>query len=204
MSNDKTILRRRNRQKPFTTIANTPLQDESLSLEAVGLLVCVMSLPEHWAFNRAHARHRFKLGREKLDRILKELKDAGYILHTQERDEHGRMSKSVYVFTDEPGQFDDEEPLPGNPYHGGSPSPGKPSHGKPRYGKTAPIKRKHTEKRNIEKGASAPAVKIQREDKKPCPIEEPSPERRQAVGELMKGLSSALNAKRVYREPRRV
>jgi hypothetical protein len=63
----------------------------------------------------------------------------------------------------------------------------------------------HPESVNEEiRGASAPAVKIQREEKKPCPIEEPSPERRQAVGELMKGLSSALNAKRVYREPRRV
>ncbi len=159
-ASDQTILRRRNRRNPYTTISNTPLRDKKLSLEAVGLLVCILSLPENWIFNRAQARERFDIGREKLDRILRELKEVGYVLYTQERDESGRMSKSVYVFSDEPGQFDETEPSPENPYHGDEPSPENPSHGKPYSGKSAPIKRKQREKQISEESAGAPDSEI--------------------------------------------
>lgn len=141
MSDERTIFRRRRKSASFTQIANTPLRDENLSLEAVGLLACILSLPENWSFNRSWARNRFKLGREKMDRIIKELKDAQYVLYEQDRDEFGRLSRSSYVFTDEPGQFDEEEPSPGNPYSGGQPLLAEPSHGNPDSGKTGPILR---------------------------------------------------------------
>ena len=157
---DHTILRRRNRRTPYTTISNTPLQDKRLSLEAVGLLVCVLSLPENWLFNRKHARERFNIGREKLDRILRELKDMGYILHVQERDEAGRMSKSVYVFSDDPGQFDESEVAVESHRDTAFPLADKPLHGEPSSGKPAPIKRKEKEKLITEKGADAPDFEI--------------------------------------------
>lgn len=138
---DKTILRGR-RKKSYTTISNSALQDENLSLEAVGLLVCILSLPTHWNFNRAHARQRFKVGREKLDRIIKELKALGYVRQTQERDESGRMGHSAYVFTEDAFDFDEDEPLTPNPYHGDEPLPAKPDHGDPFHDEAAPIKRK--------------------------------------------------------------
>lgn len=189
---DKTILRGR-RRNAYTIISNSALQDASLSLEAIGLLACILSFPEHWAFNRAHARQRFGIGREKLDRILKELKDAGYVRHTQERDDHGRMSQSTYIFTEDAGQFDEDEPLPENPYHGGSPLPVKPSHGQPLSGKSAPIKRKETQKEHIKKGARAPFSKSPGKKAGSVATAEPlPPDKRREVGQLMGGLLSSL------------
>jgi hypothetical protein len=189
--NDKTILRGR-RRSAYTVISNSALQDTCLSLESIGLLACILSFPEHWAFNRAHARHRFGIGREKLDRILKELKDAGYVRHTQERDEHGRMSRSVYIFTEDAGQFDEDEPLPEKPYHGGSPLPGKPSHGQPSSGKSAPIKRKQTQKEHIKKGARAPISNFSRKKAEPVAIAEPPPEVRKEVATLMDDFAKSM------------
>jgi len=199
---DKTILRGR-RRNAYTIISNSALQDEKLSLEAIGLLACILSFPEHWAFNRAHARHRFKIGREKLDRILKELKDAGYVRHTQERDEHGRMDHSVYIFTEDAGQFEEDEPLPEKPYHGGAPLPVKPSNGQPSSGKSAPIKRKHTEKRNIEKGARAPISKFPKGKKaEPAAEAEAPPEMRRKIGSQMGDLVKALRMNQPERRRR--
>lgn len=102
---DKTIFRRRSR---YTSISNTPLRHRSLTLDAVGFLACIMSLPEDWSFNRSWARKRFDIGKDKLERIIKELVAAGYVRREQERDAVGRMAGAVYVFTDEPGDFGDD------------------------------------------------------------------------------------------------
>lgn len=125
---DKTIFRRR--RSRYTSISNTPLRDRSLALDAVGFLACIMSLPEDWDFNRAWARKRFDIGREKLDRIIKDLTAAGYIRRMQEREADGRMGASIYIFTDEPGDFGDDEDAP--------PAPEKPLPGNPAAGQSAP------------------------------------------------------------------
>lgn len=124
---DKTIFRRR--KSRFTSISNTPLQDRRLSLDAVGLLACVMSLPEDWNFNRAWAKKRFSVGKEKLERIIKELITAGYVQREQERGEAGRMAHAVYIFTDEPGEFSDVDPASSTV--GGFPAGGLAVGGKP-------------------------------------------------------------------------
>lgn len=201
-SSDKTILRGR-RRNAYTIISNSALQDESLSLEAIGLLACILSFPVHWSFNRAHARQRFKIGREKLDRILKELKDAGYVRHTQERDDSGRMSGSSYIFTEDAGDFSEDEPLPEKPYHGGPPLPGKPSHGEPSSGKPAPIKRKETQKEHMEKGARAPISKFSKGKKAEPPAgTEAQPEMRRKIGSQMGDLVKALRMNQPERRRR--
>ena len=157
-ASDKTIFRRRNRRNPYTTISNTPLHDKRLSLEAIGLLVCVLSLPEHWSFSRKDAIARFRAKRDKLDRILRELKDIGYVFHEQVRDEKGRLSHSIYIFSDEPGQFDETEPCPEKPET--VTVSGKAVDGLAVSGKTAPIKRKQRDKQITEESASAPDFEI--------------------------------------------
>lgn len=172
---DKTILRGR-RKQTYTTISNSALQDEKLSLEAVGLLACILSLPTHWNFNRAHARQRFKVGREKLDRIIKELKEFGYVRQTQERDEAGRMAQSVYVFTEDAFDFDEDEPLTPNPYHGDDPLPAEPRHGDPFHDETAPIKRKETlENKKIESAPTGADRNISPEEAPPAAAPCPPP-----------------------------
>lgn len=113
---EQTIYRRR-RRRPFTQIDNTPLRDDRLSLEAVGFLVVVLSLPDDWEINRTWAMKRFKLGKDKLRRVIDELKRCGYCVHYQDRDKHQRLGASVYVFSDEANCFDepDVEPLAENP-----------------------------------------------------------------------------------------
>jgi hypothetical protein len=105
---------------PYTQIQNTPLQDERLSVEAVGLLVCMLSLPRDWKFSRKHAQKRFNMGREKLDRIVKELTAFGYIRTTQERSDRGQYGRRTYFFTAHPSapmeSPPDAEELRGVPY----------------------------------------------------------------------------------------
>lgn len=183
----RNIFKRRKRNK-FTQIANRPLQEKGLSLEAIGLLVCVMSLPEDFEFGREWARWRFDIGREKLDRIIKELKEAGYVQFEQERDEHQRLGKSVYLFTDEAGNFsDDDEPLPGKPYYGFSVA------GKP--GRKAGNGTLYKEDKNKKRGADAPESLSNEAEGRQRPAEpEPLPEgKRREIGAKMRDLVASLN-----------
>jgi hypothetical protein len=131
---------RARRRKQFTTISNACLRDTKLSIEAVGFLAVMTSMSPDWVLNKTWLRKRFDIGREKLDRIIRELKVAGYAVITQDRDQKtGRMGQVTYVFSDEANQFDEEDE-PGQSDGGKSPLTEKPYTGEPVSGKPAPKK----------------------------------------------------------------
>lgn len=77
---------------PFTQIPNTTLQDISLSFEAKGLLVLILSLPEDWEIHKTWLRAQSpKCGRDKLDKSLKELQVLGYMRKEVKRGEGGKL-----------------------------------------------------------------------------------------------------------------
>jgi len=73
------IIRVERMSQPYTMIANVTLQDTSVSLEARGLLTYLLSKPDTWAVVVTWLQVEMNVGREKLNRIIKELENAGYI-----------------------------------------------------------------------------------------------------------------------------
>jgi|SRR6185436_4417214 len=72
-------------ESPYTHIANDLLNDASLSAEALGVLVYLLSKPANWRVMPAELGKRFSCGRDRIYRILNELAAAGYARREQSR-----------------------------------------------------------------------------------------------------------------------
>ena len=70
----------------FTIIGNECLNDDDLSPDALGVLCYLRSKPVDWQVMQTQLASRFKCGRERIARILKELISFGYMEKTQDRD----------------------------------------------------------------------------------------------------------------------
>lgn len=74
----------------YTKLPNRVLQDNRLSWEALGLLTYLQSMPDGWVINVKHlmAQHvgtdskKHKAGRDKMYRMINELKECGYLERT--------------------------------------------------------------------------------------------------------------------------
>lgn len=107
------IVRRAWQEGRFTTIPNEILQRTDLSFEALGLLVSLLSRPPNWEVSldvilkqRAGKETPGKIARDKLQRLFKELRDAGYA-KLERVYECGRLTGSRYAIYDQP-QTDEE------------------------------------------------------------------------------------------------
>jgi hypothetical protein len=73
----------------FTTIPNALLRDATLSAESRGVLVYLLSHSSQFKMTNAEIQKHFKLGRDKVERIKKELQQHGYVRITPIRDGRG-------------------------------------------------------------------------------------------------------------------
>lgn len=127
MSDERTI--RTGPRKGFVVLYRSAAQDDRLSLEARGLLVMMASLPDNWSYSETGLASKAGCGRQKVNRILRELIDAGYLLREQRHGERGKFSSCTYVLQEEaPAGRAEKAPLYENPSTG-SPSTVKPSTG---------------------------------------------------------------------------
>ncbi|MBN9459042.1 MAG: hypothetical protein J0I54_20610 [Bosea sp.] len=95
------IIRRR-RTRNFTILENEVLDDERLSLAAMGLLAWLRSRPSDWSLSVEHLRGRFKVGRDKMHELVRELVEAGWITRERKRDEVTKAYCGIeYVVLDE-------------------------------------------------------------------------------------------------------
>ena len=127
-------------RKNFTILSNVTLADERLSWEARGLLVYLLSKPDHW---RVSVKHLVKIspncGRVKTYRILKELEDCGYLTQEQIHDEGGKFGEMERVvheicLGDEPSVFPDDSEITVVPKTvSGSTAYGSTAYGKPAH-----------------------------------------------------------------------
>jgi hypothetical protein len=62
----------------FTMLHNESINDNSVSLEAKGLWVYLMSKPTDWVVRPSEIKKRFDIGRDKFQRIILELITTGY------------------------------------------------------------------------------------------------------------------------------
>lgn len=130
MSEERTI--RTGPRKGFVVLYRSAAQDARLSLEARGLLVMMASLPDNWSYSETGLASKAGCGRQKVNRILRELIDAGYLLREQRHGEHGKFASCTYVLQEEaPAGKAKKEPL----YE--KPSTAQPSTVKPSTGNQA-------------------------------------------------------------------
>ncbi|MBS9476222.1 helix-turn-helix domain-containing protein [Ancylobacter radicis] len=117
------IIRRRYNRN-FTVLPNTVLDDDRLSAEAMGVLCYLRSRPADWNVELSHLSERFRIGRDKTQRVVAELVDAGWIKRERTRDPVTRAFNGIdYVVYDEPADTSDSvseadqpsEPQPENP-----------------------------------------------------------------------------------------
>lgn len=145
----------------FTIIANGCLQDDSLSAEALGILCYLLGRPNDWTVRPTQLAERFGCGRERIDRILKELISASYIVKTRYRDPKTQSWGSVeYTVYQMP-----QKPHPGNPSVASEATSGKPTAENPRMGFQEVL------------NTDLPSTDKQKEDGAPAPLKDLFPDR---------------------------
>ena len=92
---------RPNRQ--HAAIPNSAMRDERLSIEARGMLALLMTYADDWTFKRCHLMKVAQIKRDKFQRIMRELIEAGYVEREALRAEGGKVAGSTWVIMDTPG-----------------------------------------------------------------------------------------------------
>lgn len=82
---------------PAFMLARATAQDARLSWEAWGLLAYLHSLPRDWRISRTDLQKRRKGGRDRMLRMLKELRDLGYVVSVTVRDEAGVIVRHEHL-----------------------------------------------------------------------------------------------------------
>jgi hypothetical protein len=84
------------RRKRFVIIDQRAIEDTRLSWAARGLLGYLLSRPDDWKVLVNDLRKRGDLGRDGIYRLLRELRDVGYMRFERKRDQHGRIRGGTY------------------------------------------------------------------------------------------------------------
>ena len=96
------IIKRKRRKGNFTVLGNHIFTSD-MSAETIGILCFVLHLPDDWVLRKSHLMKKFKMGRDKMSKIFKELKANGYVtdlVRTAGAD--GKFNGSHYIVYDEP------------------------------------------------------------------------------------------------------
>jgi uncharacterized phage protein (TIGR02220 family) len=67
------------RTRGFTVVANSLIEDASLGWDAMGLLVYLLSKPDHWKIMPETLANKRNAGKGKIYSLLKQLREAGYV-----------------------------------------------------------------------------------------------------------------------------
>ncbi len=73
----------------FTVLPNPTIRDPHLSLDALGLLVKLISRPPNWEVRPYQLQQECSIGRDKLRRLLAELENTGYLVRIKSRRSDG-------------------------------------------------------------------------------------------------------------------
>lgn len=101
----------------FVVMRNTDGQRDDISYEAKGLLLRLMSLPDDWDIHPKELENDHAK-RQKIQRMLRELRDAGYVRLVRERDDDGKFTDTYYEVYGDPAEnpdHDSDSPAGGKP-----------------------------------------------------------------------------------------
>lgn len=91
------------RDRQYTVISNSPLQDTRLSLKARGLLAYCFSLPPDWRYSiEGLVKSIGRDGRDAVRGALKELESCGYLKRRRLHDARGKFTDTEYVIFETP------------------------------------------------------------------------------------------------------
>lgn len=114
---------------PEVQLYKAVAQDTRLSLEARGLYVMMMSLPDNWKYSIGGLATVAGCGKDKIRRLVGQLEEVGYLVREQSR-ASGKFSENTYVLQSM------APPSSDNPDNGKSRQRRTPPTGKPSSGKT--------------------------------------------------------------------
>ena len=98
----QTVIRIDKNAGNYFVLHRSACNDRRLSIEALGLHTWMMSRPDDWEFTVAGMMASRKDSEHAIRKSLKELKEHGYVLHYRERDESGRLGKTVILVLETP------------------------------------------------------------------------------------------------------
>lgn len=107
-----TIRTPRTKDRPYFSMCRATAQDDSLSWEARGVLSYLLSKPDTWKVNVKNLQQ--KCGRDKIHRILKELRESKYLHLLRERKPDGTFEWIYHVY--ETPYTDNQEVVVNSPY----------------------------------------------------------------------------------------
>jgi hypothetical protein len=90
----------RQRTENFALVPNAVAEDDRLSFEARGLLVYLLCKPNNWKVRITDIQNAGGIGRDKTYRLLKELRDVGYIVLDIRRGAGARIEEQNYIVYD--------------------------------------------------------------------------------------------------------
>lgn len=105
------MIRRGERADRYTVIPNVTLEDRTLSFKALGLLVYLLSKPDHWRVDREQLAVTHADGVTSVRSALRELAAAGYLVTEPARDRQGRLAGKEAVVYDRPHRPADNPPV---------------------------------------------------------------------------------------------
>ena len=80
----------------YTVLPNEVFKSK-LSIEAIGLLAYFLSLPPDWVIYKTTLHNQLNIGRDKLNKVFDELRNAGYVISVEKRDA-GKISYEHIVY----------------------------------------------------------------------------------------------------------
>lgn len=129
------LLRIKKPAQNFTMIPNETLCDDRLSSDALGVLCWLLMHPDAYLMRVSNVKKRFKFGKDKWQRIARELRSAGYVESIRVTDESGKIVGHTYEISSV-GSVDFSEPKtaiknhrPENPACGENHRPENPASG---------------------------------------------------------------------------
>lgn len=93
-----TIIRGPRPNQSFTVVDNAILTNHRLTWKARGLLVYLLSKPDHWRTSAARLAREAPDGRHAVRTALIELRDAGYLTTSRHQDAQGRWSTVTTIY----------------------------------------------------------------------------------------------------------
>lgn len=94
------IIRTKKENGGFTQVDNRYVRDKNLSLSAKGLLTYMLSQTDDWYFSAQRLEKETNTKRSKLETILNELEEKGYLKRERLRDK-GKLGKMKFVVYEE-------------------------------------------------------------------------------------------------------
>ena len=104
------------KSRNYTVMSNHHLQNDDLSLRAMGLLSYMLSKPDDWNFSVEGIAAKCRDGKDSVRSAVRELEENGYIVRRQRvRDQSGHLKEAVYDVYESPDENPDfeskDEPL---------------------------------------------------------------------------------------------